>query len=107
MEINKTMQITLELKNPDGTSRVETTLLRYNYISEQNAQDACININSYDLADLVEKVGAPNFQSIGVKLQVNLTLSNGIEKVGEVTLPENVMQASPAQLREMGDQAHH
>ena len=24
MEINETMQITLELKNPDGTSRVET-----------------------------------------------------------------------------------
>ena len=105
MEINETMQITLELKNPDGTSRVETTLLRYNYISMQNAQDACIN--TYDLADLVEKVGAPNFQSIGVKLKVNLTLSNGIEKIGEVTLPENVMQASPAQLREMGDQAHH
>ena len=76
MEINETMQITLELKNPDGSPRVETTLLRYNYISMQNAQDACININSYDLADLVEKVGAPNFQSIGVKLQVNLTLSN-------------------------------
>ena len=107
MEINETMQITLELKNPDGTSRDESTLLRYNYISEQNAQDACININSYDLADLVEKIGAPNFQSIGVKLQVNLTLSNGIEKVGEVMLPENVMQASPAQLREMGDQAQN
>ena len=107
MEVNEAMEITLELKNDDGTSRVETQLFRYNYISGQNAQDASININSYDLADLVEKVGAPNFQSIGVKLQVNLTLSNGIEKVGEVTLPENVMQASPAQLREMGDQAHH
>ena len=58
------------------------------------------------MAELVERVGASNFQSIGIKLQVNLTLSNGIEKVGEVTLPENVMQASPAQLREMGDQAH-
>ena len=104
--MNETIQITMELRNQDGTSRTETTLFRYNYISEQNAQDACININSFDLADLVEKVGAPNFQSIGVKLQVNLTLSNGIEKVGEVTLPENVMQASPAQLREMGDQAH-
>ena len=107
MEINEAMQITLELKTPDGSSCVETTLLRYNYISMQNAQDACININSFDLADLVEKVGAPNFQSIGVKLQVNLTLSNGIEKIGDVTLPENVMQASPAQLREMGNQAHH
>ena len=107
MQVNETMEITLELKNPDGSSRVETTLLRYNYISEQNAQDAHINVNSYDLADLVEKIGAPNFQSIGVKLQVNLTLSNGTEKVGEVILPENVMQASPAQLREMGNQAHH
>ena len=107
MEINESMQITLELKNPDCSSRVETTLLRYNYISMQNAQDACININFYDLAELVERVRASNFQSIGIKLQVNLTLSNGIEKVGEVTLPENVMQASPAQLREMGDQAHH
>ena len=107
MEINETMQITLELKNPDGTLRVETTFLRYDYISEQNAQDACININSYDLADLVEKIGAPNFQSIGVKLQVNLTLSNGVEKIGEVIPPQNVMQASPAQLREMGNQAHH
>ena len=107
MEVNETMQITLELKNPDGTSRVETTLLRYNYISEQNAQDACISINSYDLANLAEKVGAPNFQSIGVKLQVNLTLSNGVEKVGEVIIHENVMQASPAQLRKMGNQAHH
>ena len=106
MEINETMQITLELKNPDGTSRVETTLLRYNYISGQNAQDASINVNSYDLADLVEKIGAPNFESIGVKLQVSLTLSNGVEKIGEVILPENVMQASPAQLREMGDHAH-
>ena len=74
------MEIALELINPDGSSRVETTLLRYNYISEQNAQDAYINVNCYDLADLVEKVGAPNFQSIGVKLQVNLTLSNGVEK---------------------------
>ena len=58
------------------------------------------------MADLVEKIGAPNFESIGVKLQVNLTLSNGVEKIGEVILPENVMQASPAQLREMGDHAH-
>ena len=107
MEVNEAMEIMLELKNPDGTSRVETQLFRYNYISEQNAQDACVNINCFDLADLVEKVGAPNFQSIGVKLQVNLTLSNGVEKVGEVILPQNVMQASPAQLREMGNQAHH
>ena len=53
--------------------------------------------------DLVCKVRAPNFESIGVKLQVNLTLSNGVEKVGEVVLPENIMQASPAQLREMGE----
>ena len=53
------MQITFELKNPDGTSRVETTLFRYNYISEQSAQNACINVNCFDLADLVEKVGAP------------------------------------------------
>ena len=60
------MQITLELKNPDGSSRVETTLLRYNYISMQNAQDACIDINSFDLADIVEKVWAPNFEAIRV-----------------------------------------
>ena len=107
MQVNETIEITLELKNPDGSSCVEATLLRYNYISEQNAQDAHINVNSYDLADLVEKIGAPNFQSIGVKLQVNLTLSNGTEKIGKVILPEDVMQASPAQLREMGNQAHH
>ena len=106
MEVKETMHIEFELKNPDGTTRIETTLLRYNYISGQNAQEASINVNSYDLADLVEKIGAPNFESIGVKLQVNLTLSNGVEKIGEVILPENVMQASPAQLREMGDQAH-
>ena len=107
MELNKTLQITLELKNSDDSSRVEPTLFRYNYISEQNAQDACINVNWFDLADLVEKVGAPNFEAIGAKLQVNLTLSNGIEKVGEVILPEKVMQASPAQLREMGNQADY
>ena len=107
MEVKETMHIEFELKNPDGTSRVETTLFRYDYISGQNAQDASINVNFYDLADLVEKIGAPNFESIGVKLQVNLTLSNGVEKIGEVILPENVMQASPAQLREMGNQAHH
>ena len=106
MEVKEAMHIEFELKNPDGTTRIETTLLRYNYISGQNAQEASINVNSYDLADLVEKIGAPNFESIGVKLQVNLTLSNGVEKIGEVILPENVMQASPAQLREMGDQAH-
>ena len=107
MEVNETIQITLELKNPDGTSRVETALFRYNCISQQNAQDACINVNCSDLADLVEKVGAPNFEFIGVKLQVNLTLSNGVEKVGEVILPENVIQASPAQLKEMVNQAHY
>ena len=107
MEVKETIHIEFELKNPDGSSRVESTLLRYNYISGQNAQDASINVNSYDLADLVEKIGAPNFQSIGVKLQVNLTLSNGTEKIGKVILPEDVMQASPAQLREMGNQAHH
>ena len=106
MEVNEDMEITLELKNPDGTSRVETQLFRYNYISGQNAQDASINVNSYDLADLIEKIGAPNFESIGVKLQVSLTLSNGVEKIGEVILPQNVMQASPAQLREMGDQTN-
>ena len=106
MEVKEAMHIEFELKNPDGTTRIESTLLRYNYISGQNAQEASINVNSYDLADLVEKIGAPNFESIGVKLQVNLTLSNGVEKIGEVILPENVMQASPAQLREMGDQAH-
>ena len=82
MEVNETMQITLELKNPDGTSRVETTLFRYNYISEQSAQNASINVNCFDLADLVEKVG-------------------------EVVLPEHVMKASPAQLREIGNQTYH
>ena len=56
MEVKETMQITMELKNPDGTSRLETTLFRYNYISEQSAQNACINVNCFDLADLVEKV---------------------------------------------------
>ena len=61
MQVNETMQITFELKNPDGTSRVETTLLRYNYIGDQNAQDACINVDSYDLADLVEKIGHRTF----------------------------------------------
>ena len=91
MQVNETMEITLELRNPNGSSRVETTLLRYNYISEQNAQDACINVNCFDLANLIEEVGAPNFEAIGVKLQVNLTLSNGVEKVGEVVLPEDVM----------------
>ena len=82
MEVNETMQITMELRNPDGTSRTETTLFRYNYISEQSAQNASINVNCFDLADLVEKVEAPNFESIGIKLQVNLTLENGQEKVG-------------------------
>ena len=106
MEVKEAMHIEFELKNPDGTTRIDSTVLRYNYISGQNAQEASINVNSYDLADLVEKIGAPNFESIGVKLQVNLTLSNGVEKIGEVILPENVMQASPAQLREMGDHAH-
>ena len=105
MEVKEAMHIEFELKNPDGSSRVESTLLRYNYISGQNAQDASINVNSYDLADLIEKIGAPNFESIGVKLQVSLTLSNGVEKIGE-KLPQNVMQASPAQLREMGDQTN-
>ena len=104
MEVKEAMHIEFELKNPDGSSRVESTLLRYNYISGQNAQDASINVNSYDLADLIEKIGAPNFESIGVKLQVSQTPSNGVEKIGEVILPENVRQASPAQLREMGDQ---
>ena len=33
MEVKETMHIEFELKNPDGSSRVETTLLRYNYIS--------------------------------------------------------------------------
>ena len=106
MEVKEAMHIEFELKNPDGTTRIDSTVLRYNYISGQNAQEASINVNSYDLADLVEKIGAPNFESIGVKLQVNLTLSNGVEKIGEVILPENVMQASPAQLREIGDHAH-
>ena len=53
------MQITMELKNPDGTSRFETKLCRYNNISEQSAQNACINVNCFDLADLVEKIGSP------------------------------------------------
>ena len=106
MEVKEAMHIEFELKNPDGTTRIDSTVLRYNYISGQNAQEASINVNSYDLADLVEKIGAPNFESIGVKLQVNLTLSNGVEKIGEVILPENVMQASPAKVREMGDRAH-
>ena len=65
MEVKETMHIEFELKNPDGSSRVETTLLRYNYISGQNAQDASINVNSYDLADLIEKMGHRNLNLSG------------------------------------------
>ena len=95
MEVHETKQITMELKNPDGTSRIETTLFRYNYTREQSVQNGCINVNCFDLADLVEKLGAPIFESIGIKLQVNLTLENGDEKLGEVVLPENITKASP------------
>ena len=36
-----------------------------------------------------------------------MTLENGDEDVGEVVLPENVMKASPAQLREIGNQTYN
>ena len=68
MEVHETMQISMELKYPNGTSRIETTLFRYNYTREKYVQNGYINIKCFDLADLVQKAGAPNFESIGIKL---------------------------------------
>ena len=75
------MEMIMELRmNADGTSRIETTRFRYNYTTDQSLWNGSISVNCFDLAELVEKNGAPNFESIGVKLQVNLTSENGEEK---------------------------
>ena len=108
MEIHEQMLLELDLLNPDGSVRRENMIFRYSYTSGQPLNEGSINVNAFDLAELVERSGAQNFEYLGIKLQVNLTLQNGeeeIEKIGEVVLPELIMKASPAQLREMGNQS--
>lgn len=104
MEIHETFEFELELINPNGSTRIEKVLFRYKYLSGQVTTSPEIHVNSNDLAKLIETIGAPNFDSIGIKLMVKLTTNDGQEKLGEVDLPENVRKASPAELRAMGDQ---
>ena len=93
----------MEIRNPDGTSRVEHVQFRFRYRIGQFTSSPEVEINPYDLAQLVETVGAPNFESIGIKLTVKLTLASGEEKMGEIELPESIRKASPSELRAIGD----
>ena len=49
-----------------------------------------LEINSYNLAKLIETVEAQNFESVGMKLTVKLKLSNGDLRMGEIDLPANI-----------------
>ena len=66
------------------------------------ARDMRIKINAYDLAKLVEMLGTRNLNEAGIKLCARVTFEDGSQRPQEVTLPEEAMQATPAQLREMG-----
>ena len=102
-EVYESIYVDLELKNDDGTSRTEVVRLRYNYTSGQSLDQGHVMMNAFDLALLIETVGAENFESLGVKLQVHLTLEGGQEKIGEIVLPDHIMKATPSQLREIGE----
>ena len=64
--------------------------------------DLKIEINAQDLARLIELIEAPNLKESGIKISAIVTLENGTQEPNEVTLPEYIMLASPAKLREMG-----
>ena len=66
------------------------------------ARDVKIKINAYDLAKLVELLESRNLKEVGIKLSARITFENGSQRLKEVDLPENIMQATPSQLREMG-----
>ena len=60
-------------------------------------------INAYDMADMLEAVKANNFKETGLKFKGNVTLSDGSKKEANIVLSEKIVNASPKELREIGD----
>ena len=101
MEKKGKVYIQVGKEDENGVKTNGFIALNYKYYTGEFNPE--IKINAYDLAQLVELLEAPNFESTGLRLQIKLTLEGGEEKMGEVNLPENIRRASPAQLREIGD----
>ena len=102
MEKKGKILIEVEKEDVNGVTINEVIAINYKYHTGQFNPE--IKINAYDLARLVELLEVPNFEATGLRLQIKLILEGGEEKMGEVNLPEHIRKASPAQLREIGDQ---
>ena len=101
MEKKGKVLIQVDKLDANGVKTNEFHALNYKYHTGQFNPE--IKINAYDLARLVELLEAPNFKATGLRLQIKLVLEGGEEKMGEINLPEHIRNASPAQLREIGD----
>ena len=72
--------------------------IRYNINDKGSAE-----INAYDMANMLEAVNANNFKETGLKFKGMATLTDGSKKEASIVLSEKVMNASPKELREIGD----
>ena len=61
------------------------------------------DINAYDMASMLEAVNANNFKETGLKFKGKVTLSDGSQRNASIDLSEKIVNASPKELREMGD----
>ena len=68
-----------------------------------NNTTASAEINAYDMADMLEAVNANNFKETGLKFKGKVTLTDGSKKDANIVLSEKVVNASPKELREIGD----
>ena len=101
MEKKEKVYIEVEKETENVVLNKGYVFLNYSYYTGDFNPE--IKINAYDLARLLELIEAPNFESSGLRMQVKLHLEGGEEKMGEITLPQDVARMSPSQLRELGD----
>ena len=77
--------------------------IRYRYRQNQDTPNIFADINAYDLARLIEALEMPNYRATGLKFQALLTMESGLQVTEYINFSEEIMEASPTQLREIGD----
>ena len=96
-------QTSVTLTIPKNGSQIQH-ILRYKY--KFTADNLIIHVNGDDLADLLIITQKQNLKEIHFTMKVEISKPNGERADIDVALPDDVMSASPNQLRLMEAEYH-
>ena len=82
-----------------------THIIRYKY--KFNPNNIELHVNGNDLALLLELTNKSNLQELHLQLEIDIVKPDGSTEEIAVILPQEVMLATPAQLRQMEATSPH